>query len=222
MQKRLSHGLFFSSAWTWAKELSEVDDTGSAELNTLIENTYNRRRDRGDIYSIPRHQWENQALYTLPGHGKILGGWQVNMLLNLQTGNFLNPVFSGPDPSGTNTTTGRPDYQRPLTYPQTLAAWYDRTAFAIPAPGQFGNAARNSVVGPGYILLDGGLQKTVRFKERFEVLAMGSFQNTLNHVNYGQPLMTVNNANGGVITSTHIFPPAGSARTGLLGLRLNF
>jgi hypothetical protein len=34
--------------------------------------------------------------------------------------------------------------------------------------------------------------------------------------------MTVNNANGGVITSTHIFPPAGSARTGLLGLRLNF
>jgi hypothetical protein len=222
VQKRLSHGLFFSSAWTWAKELSEVDDTGSAELNTLIENTYDRRRERGNVYSIPRHQWENQALYTLPGHGRILGGWQVNMLLNLQTGNFLNPVFSGPDPSGTNTTTGRPDYIRTLTYQQTLAAWYDRTSFAIPAAGQFGNAARNSVIGPGYILLDGGLQKSVRFKERFEVMATASFQNILNHVNYGQPLMTVNNANGGVITSTHIFPPAGSARTGLLGLRLNF
>jgi len=221
VQKRLSHGLLFSSAWTWAKELSEVDDNGDAELNTVIENSYDRRRDRGNVYSIPRHQWENQALYELPGHGRLLGGWQVNMLLNLQTGNFLNPVFSGPDPSGTNTTTGRPDYIANLTYPQTLSAWYDRTAFGIPAAGKFGNAARNSVVGPGYILLDGGLQKTVRF-ERFEVMAMGSFQNILNHVNYGQPLMTVNNANGGVITSTHIFPPAGSARTGLMGLRINF
>ena len=221
VSKRLSHGLLFSSAWTWAKELSEVDDNGDAELNTVIENSYDRRRERGNVYAIPRHQWENQALYELPGHGRLLGGWQLNLLLNLQTGNFLNPVFSGPDPSGTNTTTGRPDAIAPLTYPGTLAAWFDRTAFAVPAAGHFGNAARNSVVGPGYILVDGGLQKTVRF-EHFDVMATGSFQNILNHVNYGQPLMTVNNANGGVITSTHIFPPAGSARTGLLGLRINF
>jgi hypothetical protein len=32
----------------------------------------------------------------------------------------------------------------------------------------------------------------------------------------------VNNANGGKITSTHIFPQAGSARTGQLGIRWNF
>jgi len=222
VQKRLSHGLLFNSAWTWAHYLSEVDDTGSAELNTLIEDTYDRRRERGNVYAVPRHQWENQALYMLPGRGKLLGGWQVNVLLNLQSGNFLNPVYSGPDPSGTNTTTGRPNYIGPLNYPQTLAAWFDRTDFAIPAAGKFGNAARNSVVGPGYILLDGGLQKSVRFHERFEAMITGSFQNILNHVNYGQPLMTVNTANGGVITSTAVFPPAGSARTGLLGLRLNF
>jgi hypothetical protein len=34
--------------------------------------------------------------------------------------------------------------------------------------------------------------------------------------------MQVNNVNGGVITSTHIFPAAGSPRTGQLFLRWNF
>ena len=58
-----------------------------------------------------------------------------------------------------------------------------------------------------------------------------SFHNVLNHTNLGEPTgggtplggqTTVNNVNGGTITGTAIFPPAGSARTGQLGLRWNF
>ena len=65
----------FTSTWTWAKEISDTDDTGDFELNNTIENSYNRRRDRGNVYSVPRHQWMNQALYELPfGKGKLLGG----------------------------------------------------------------------------------------------------------------------------------------------------
>ena len=64
--KRFSNGLMFTSTWTWAKELSDTDDTGDFELNTPIENTYDRRRDRGNVYSVPRHQWMNQALYEMP------------------------------------------------------------------------------------------------------------------------------------------------------------
>ena len=84
VQKRFSKGLMFTSTWTWAKELSDTDDTGDFELNNTIENSYDRRRDRGNVYSVPRHQWMNQALYELPlGKGQLLAGWQVNMLLNL-------------------------------------------------------------------------------------------------------------------------------------------
>jgi len=48
------------------------------------------------------------------------------------------------------------------------------------------------------------------------------------HTNLGEPTgggtplggqTTVNHVNGGTITGTAIFPPAGSARTGQLGLR---
>ena len=88
------------STWTWAKELSDTDDTDDFELNNTIENTYDRRRDRGNVYSVPRHQWMNQALYELPlGKGQLLSGWQVNTLLNVSTGNWFTPrdQRSGPE-----------------------------------------------------------------------------------------------------------------------------
>src|ERR1019366_2498699 len=120
VQKRFSKGLMFMSTWTWAKELSDTDDTDDFELNNTIENTYNRRRDRGNVYSVPRHQWMNQALYELPlGKGQLLSGWQINALLNVSTGNWFSPVISGPDPSNTNTTTLRPDANGTTPLPHT-------------------------------------------------------------------------------------------------------
>jgi len=56
VQKRFSKSLMFTSTWTWAKEISDTDDTDDFELNNTIEDTYNRRRDRGNVYSVPRHQ----------------------------------------------------------------------------------------------------------------------------------------------------------------------
>jgi hypothetical protein len=223
LQKRFSHGLLFSSAWTWAKEISDTDDTGDFELNTTIENTYDRRRDRGNVYSVPRHQWLNQALYELPfGKGPLLSGWQINALFNVSSGNWFTPVITGPDPSNTNQTTLRPDVNGKIGLPHTVSPWFDPAAFTTPANGSFGNAGRGIIEGPGYVLLSLGIQKTVHLEKLGLVQFVAAFQNVLNHTNLGEPQATVNNANGGKITSTHIFPPAGAARTGQLGLRWNF
>ncbi|MCS7026632.1 MAG: carboxypeptidase regulatory-like domain-containing protein [Bryobacteraceae bacterium] len=222
---RFSRHLTLTSAWTWAKQISEVDDTGNADLNTMIENAYDRRRDRADVYAVPRHQWMNQVLYELPfaKTSRIFGGWQLNALVNLQTGNFLNPVFAGPDPSNTFNFGGRPDLvKEAISYPRTLTAWYDRSAFAIPQAGRFGNAGRNIVQGPGYVIANFGVAKNLRFERAGSLQLAASFQNALNHVNFGQPNMTVTAPQGGTITSSHIFPAAGSPRTGQLSLRWMF
>ena len=237
VSKRLSRGYLFSSAFTWAKELSEVDDTGDSEVNTIIENAYNRRRDRANLYSVPHYQWENQALYEVPfGHSKWYGGWQANLLLNVASGNWLNPQFAGVDPSDTNTVGGRPDVVAPLSYPQTLSSWFSSSTFAAPPAnaGRFGNSGRNIIQGPGYLIANFGLSKTFTL-ERFGRLQLSaSFQNVLNHVNFGQPTLAsttppqngtgvlATGTNAGVISSTAIFLPAGSPRTGLLGLRYSF
>jgi hypothetical protein len=233
VQKRFSKGLLFSSTWTWAKDISDADENDDFELGTTIEDTYNRRRDRGNVYSVPRHQWQNQVLYDLPfGKGKILSGWQLNVLGNLSTGNWFTPLISGPDPTNTNQTTLRPNLiTQGIAMPKTLNQWFDPNAFGTPANGQWGNAGRGIIEGPGYILFNAGLQKTVRLERYGSLQVVMSFQNIMNHPNFGEPTgggsplpgqTVVNNANGGKITATAIFPPAGSPRTGQVGVRWSF
>jgi hypothetical protein len=217
--------------------LSEIDDTGDAELNTVIENAYDRRRDRANVYSVPRHQWMNNMIWELPfgGRNPILGGWQINALVNMATGNWLNPVFAGVDPSNTAVIGGRPDVVGELTYPKTLAQWFDQRAFAAPPAnsGRFGTAGRNIIQGPGYIVANVGLNKNFNFERGGRVQIGVSFQNAMNHLNYGQPIAAGNptpngqsvlavGTNAGLIAGSHIFPPAGSPRTGLLHLRWSF
>jgi hypothetical protein len=225
-QKRFNKGLFFTSTWTWAKEISEVDDANAVdfELNTQIENTYDRRRDRGNVFSVPRHQWMSQALYELPlGQGKLRAGWQLNALLNLVTGNWLTPAYTGKDAPNVNISGGRPDVVKSsVAMPKTLGAWFDKTAFAIPGNGMWGNAGRGIIQGPGYAIFNLGLSKSVRLEKVGALQFTASFQNVLNHVNWGDPVMTITDSRAGLITSTATFPPAGSPRTGLLGLRLSF
>jgi hypothetical protein len=80
------------------------------------------------------------------------------------------------------------------------------------------------------VLLNMGLQKTFHLERLGLLQLVGSFDNVLNHTNLGEPSaggggmlgLTVNNTNAGKITSTAIFPPAGSSRTGQLGIRWNF
>jgi hypothetical protein len=231
LNRRFNHGLMFTSSYTWAKELSDTDDTGDFELNTTIEDTYDRRRDRGNVYSVPRHQWMNHAIYELPGRGRLLGDWQVNLLFNMQSGNWFTPVLSGPDPTNTLQTTLRPDVSGPVQYPSTQSPWFDPSVFTTPASGHWGNAGRGIIEGPGFILLNTGLQKKIRMERFGSIVVVASFTNVPNHLNLGEPtaggtplpgVTIVNNANAGRITGSHIFPPAGSPRTGQLGVRWNF
>ena len=112
--------------------------------------------------------------------------------------------------------------------PKTLNEWFDPSAFAAPASGGFGNAGRGIIEGPGYVLFNAGLQKAVTLEKLGRIVFTASFQNLLNHVNLGEPLsssqsyLTVTTANAAKITSTHVFPPAGSPRSGMLGLRWSF
>ena len=221
--KRFSKGLQFTSAYTLARDLSEVDDTGNADLNTAIENAYDRRRDRGNVSAVPRQQWMNQVLYELPlGKNKFLKGWQTNFLVNFQSGTFVNPQWAGADPAGIGAAAVRPDLNASVNYPGTLGQWYDRTAFSVPVAGTFGNAKRNALETPGYALMNFGIAKATTFERIGTIQLSATFLNAVNHLNYGSPNATVNNVNGGVITSSHAFLSAGSARTGQLGLRWMF
>ena len=59
------------AAWTWAKNLTDVDETGGVEGGTTLENAFDRRRERADAQYTPRHRFISTVIWELPfGSGK--------------------------------------------------------------------------------------------------------------------------------------------------------
>ena len=115
----------------------------------------------------------------------ILGGWQTNGLLFTQTGLYFSPVLGT---STTNTgTSSRPNVTGPVSYPKTLTNWFSASAYSTPAQYTYGNAGRNSLIGPGRTNLDMSIFKSfpvheeMFFQFRFEAF------NVLNHPQFGYP-----------------------------------
>jgi hypothetical protein len=240
-QRRFSHGLSYTLAYTFANNISEIADAGGDGGGSL-EDPYNFARERArEAYSI-RHRMIGSLIWELPvGHGRrllssssgvlqqILGGWQLSALGFLQTGEWFTPTFAGSDPSNTGRSGGRPDRIGDGNLPggqRTIEHWFDPTAFAIPPNGRYGTAGRNIIEGPGTQVLHLGLGKFFRLagykdegvKLHVEVAA----QNALNHANFANPRNGINSADPGKITSTVARLEQGNARVVEIRARLLF
>ncbi|MGH9424702.1 MAG: hypothetical protein ACRD2L_00100, partial [Terriglobia bacterium] len=212
VEKKFSQGLTFQSGWTWAKNLTDVGDDGES---AGIENPYDRQREMANVFWNPRHRFVSQALWELPfGKGKrygsnlsmlaqqVLGNWQISGITVFQTGQFLNPAFSGSDPSNTRTRGGRPDHvSHPSLSDHSVLRWFDPKAFTIPPNGRFGNSARGVIVGPGLANFDFGLYRYFNVTEKARFQLRMTATNFFNHPNFGNPNINISSSNVGRITS---------------------
>ena len=90
-----------------------------------------------------------------------------------------------------------PNLPRPQRSPER---WFDPGAFAVvpatdPITGlpRFGNAGRNTIVGPGTNYMDANVAKSISFREgRSLTLRVEAF-NLLNHANYANPQLNISN-----------------------------
>jgi len=145
----------------------------------------------------------------------ILGGWQNNGILFSQSGLWFSPVLQT---STTNTgTSSRPNIIGPVVYPHTLLHWFSPSAYATPAPYTYGNAGRNTLLGPGRTNFDWSLFKN--FPVREQMLFQFRFEafNVFNHPQFGYPNQTVGNSQVGQITGI-----VGNARNLQASLRFQF
>jgi hypothetical protein len=148
----------------------------------------------------------------------------LNGTYQLSSGTPLLPRILGnvSNNSGTGSNASeRPDATGlPVNLPRderTTAQYFNTLAFAIPAPGTFGNAARYSIAGPGTNLLNLGLRKTFRLNDNGRRLEFRwQVSNVLNHPNFIGVGTVINALNFGRVTG------AGSMRQMDFNLRLNF
>jgi hypothetical protein len=211
------HGLTTQVAYTWSHNISIVAN----DLNGL-SNPFNARYDRGSDTGFDRRHILNVSyIYALPWFTKsehlaareILGGWSISGITFFEKGLPLRVVYTGGDILGLGGgTQNRPDKVAKVTYPKKVGAWFSTSSFADPVapwlggPNQgFGNAGKDSVVGPGIQNWNLSLFKTIPLAKeegpnielRFE-----SF-NTFNHTSFQGVNLNNHDGNFGKVTSDY-------------------
>jgi hypothetical protein len=73
---------------------------------------------------------------------------------------------------------------------RTASCWFNPSAFAVPAAGQFGNAGRNMLNGPRFAQFDPSLHKDFAIFQDKKLTVGVEAYNLLNHPNFGVPSNT--------------------------------
>jgi hypothetical protein len=213
-ERRFARGLAYQLSWVWAR------DIGDLERGESPENAYDRRRERAVWLDIPRHRVTGNLIYEFPFaksargiKGAVLKGWEWNSVYSFFSGEFLTPLWTGTDPTGTGFTnnrtpaqvTIRPNHLRNANIPtseRSTARWFDVGAFEAPTPGFFGTAAKGVIMGPGSAVVNVGLAKHFTFAERLRLRLEMTATNFFNTTNLNNPNTNITAAGGaGVITA---------------------
>jgi hypothetical protein len=147
-----------------------------------------------------RHSLVVNGSYDVPWGRDLTGiagvfgkGWSVAGVLQLASGLPFTPFIGfdrALDRQSDADVIQKPDQIGPVRYPRTADAWFDVTAFALPAEGYYGNAGRNSLRGPGLKNVDLALVKTTAIGSTSLQLRLEAF-NLFNWVNFGLPNASV-------------------------------
>jgi hypothetical protein len=129
----------------------------------------------------------------------VLKGWESTGVLSFESGLPVNPGIS----TLTNGLATRPDAVAGTSAkgPKTVPEWFNTAAFTAPPFGFYGNAAINSIRGPGFNNWDMGFFKNFAFKESLRLQFRAEMFNTWNHTNFSGIDATYGTGGFGQITS---------------------
>ncbi|MEZ5391696.1 MAG: hypothetical protein R2724_02205 [Bryobacterales bacterium] len=211
-EKRFTKGFTFLSSFTWSHNINygnenlEQDGSGRAFQHNL-------NLDRGNANLDRRLAWVSSAVWELPfGKGKgmlesgpgswILGGWQLGGIVTLLSGVPQDHTINvnSTNVGGANRGDVVADANLP-TSERTIDRWFNTGFVVRSAPGVFGNAGRNVIIGPGRSNVDVMVSRTFRMPwEGHTVQFRAESFNFTNTPFFGQPNTSIGTPAAGQIT----------------------
>jgi hypothetical protein len=201
-QKR-AHNLSWQAFYTFSHSIDDASANFSIETVNdppTSQDIFDRKGSRGRSAFDIRHNFVANVVYELPfGRGSHFGGWQVSAVASVHSNVPFTPVLSFDNADLRSLLTSeRPDLVgNPYTgvCPNgtnvgTPSCWFNPTAFAVPANGQFGDAGRNILRGPGFAQFDLALQKDFQLREGIKIALGVEGYNLFNHPNFAVPSNT--------------------------------
>ena len=199
----------------------------------VAQNPFNLSAERGLSSFNQTHKFSADYLWELPfGHDKrwltgntplraVLGDWQWSGDWTFASGLPFTPRFVNNVSdvnAGTNATL-RPDLVpgQSVSLPNpSIAEWFNTAAFVAPPTGEYGNARRNSLIGPGSKVFDMAFTKIFPMKESRLLEFRAQATNIFNMVNYSSIDTSVTSPTFGRVTA------AGAMRAFTITSRFRF
>jgi hypothetical protein len=235
--RRQFHGGFSMSAqYTFSKSIDDAASVGGS-ARSVAQNYLDLRAERGLSSFDMRNRLLINHMYQLPfgeqrrwlnksgAAERVLGNWQFSGITTIQSGtpytaqilgNLSNRAGTAAISSLRANATGEP-VQLPRSQRNT-EEYFNTAAFSLPDAGEYGDAGRNTIPGPGTVNFNMSLDKMITISREHGL--RGDFRiesdNIFNTPHFSG-LSTVVNGNGfGRVTSV------GAMRSVIFSLRLRF
>jgi len=213
LTRRMRGGSLAGVSWTWSKatDYADNDDLGSVAFPYPAYWEKNRapagydRTHNVAIYSVMQLPFGKGQRWAQTGVGNaILGGWQINPLINYLTGLPFTVNCPGAiNAFGTAAQTcdlvaplhilnNRPNRDGICALSDLSCRYFDPSAFAAPlvtgnANAHFGNTNRNQFRGPGYFGMNLSLAREIKLTERFALQLRADAINFTNTPHFANP-----------------------------------
>jgi trimeric autotransporter adhesin len=216
LRRRFASGIGAGVSYTLAKSMDNAPNLGAAVI-VVAQND----RDLDAEWALSnfdrRHQLSADLMWQLPfgpdrpwlNNGgpvaALVGEWLLTLNLAAQSGTPSTARILGAATdilSGINGTL-RADYTgAPIDVPDpTVDQFFNTSAFAVPSAGMFGNAGRNTIIGPASSQLDASLSRDMRTGGSRVLTLQVNATNLLNRPQWASVDTTVNSPTFGQVTS---------------------
>lgn len=224
-EKRFGRGVSFLAHYTFSKFLDDVESANEFGTTGSYMDAYRRYLDKGLSGSDVPHHLLITLLYEVPKFkanrivNGAIGGWKLGALETIESGPAFTVVTATNQTNAFPAGLQRPNLLRDPALPsdqQTLARWFDTSAFVNPAPLTFGNAPRSVLRGAPILTTDATLEKSFFLTEKWKFDLRAEAYNLLNHTNFNIPGFTLGASGFGTVST------ARASRTVQLAARLSF
>jgi hypothetical protein len=197
LRRRLRNGLAASATYTYAKSIDDAAFLGgqNTSATSIAQNWRDPRAERSLSSFDQRQQLKMMVQYSSGqgiGGGTLLDGWRGRVLkewtiynvLSIGSGLPETPIYPAVVPGTGFSNILRPNLTGASIYSSGTSTRLNAGAYTAPTTGQWGDAGRNSITGPGQFSFDSTLARTFRADKNTSLDLKVVSTNLLNHASF--------------------------------------
>lgn len=163
VQKRMTHGLMINGTYTYGKSIDNASTIGGGQ-QVIVQDINDFEAERGlssfDVRNMLRLNYsyalpfgDREPYFTRGWKRRAFGDWRISGSVSAQTGTPYTARVSDPSceilPGDFSERANQAGDSALPASERTLVDWFNTAAFTVPTGTCIGDAARNTIIGPG-------------------------------------------------------------------------